>query len=133
MASPAEGDEVTADELETDVPFNAALARAAAEVSAQPVAKTPAERKDEAEAQVAEANAKWADQRTTWRRVLFWGVAGMVALVGASALAAGWAYLLMMGTDAHPGVIGAWIGSSVAQVVGLLVVITRHLFPSTDK
>lgn len=123
-------DEWTAANLAVEVPLDNRLAEVADGSKGQRVEKTPNER-------MAEANAEWwnehsaqAKQRTSWRRFLFWTVAVMVIVIGASATVAGWWYFLTMGDDADPVVLSVWIGSNVVQVVGLLSIITKHLFPA---
>jgi hypothetical protein len=32
-----------------------------------------------------------------------------------------------------PGVIEVWLGATVVQVVGIVLVVTRHLFPNRDR
>lgn len=36
------------------------------------------------------------------------------------------------GWELLPGVIEVWLGATVVQVVGVVIVVTRHLFPSRD-
>ena len=36
------------------------------------------------------------------------------------------------GWELSPGVIEVWLGATVVQVVGVVTVVTRHLFPSRD-
>jgi len=37
------------------------------------------------------------------------------------------------GWDLQPAVIDVWLGATVVQVVGVVLVITRHLFPQRDR
>ena len=34
--------------------------------------------------------------------------------------------------DLEPGVVNVWLGATVVQVVGTVLVVTRHLFPQRD-
>jgi hypothetical protein len=36
------------------------------------------------------------------------------------------------GWSLSPGVIEVWLGATVVQVVGIVLIVTRHLFPSRD-
>jgi hypothetical protein len=36
------------------------------------------------------------------------------------------------GWDLTPGVIEVWLAATVVQVVGIVAIVTRHLFPSRD-
>ncbi|MDO4130868.1 hypothetical protein [Clavibacter michiganensis] len=38
-------------------------------------------------------------------------------------------YLIATGREANQAVLSTWIASSVVQIIGLLAIITRHLFP----
>lgn len=95
--------------------------------------KTPAERMDDYNADIAEQNAHQAKQNTLWRRFLFWSVYGIVMMVALLAAVVILLYVIVNGAEASPAVISTWIGASVVQVIGLLLVITRHLFPSTAQ
>jgi glutathione S-transferase len=35
--------------------------------------------------------------------------------------------------DLSPGVIEVWLAATVVQVVGVVAIVTRHLFPSRDR
>jgi hypothetical protein len=37
------------------------------------------------------------------------------------------------GWDLSPGVIEVWLGATVVQVVGIVLIVTRHLFPNRDR
>lgn len=104
---------------------------AAAVTDAEPVDKTPAERINEADATVREEDARQARQNTLWRRILFWGVSSIVAAVVIADVVVIWVYLA--GGYVDPIVLATWFASNVAQVIGLLLVITRHLFPDGKK
>lgn len=92
--------------------------------------KTPAERMENSNADIAEQNAHQAKQNTLWRRFLFWSVYSIVMMVAVLAAVIIVLYVVINGAEASPAVISTWIAASVVQVIGLLLVITRHLFPS---
>ncbi|WP_152649733.1 hypothetical protein [Demequina oxidasica] len=88
------------------------------------VEKTPAEK-------IKEERAKQEKQNTLWRRIVFWStIPVVVATIVASFIVLS-NYLGTMGANASPTVISAWFAASVVQVIGILVIITRHLFPDT--
>jgi hypothetical protein len=35
--------------------------------------------------------------------------------------------------DLTPGLIEVWLAATVVQVVGVVAIVTRHLFPSSDR
>jgi hypothetical protein len=63
----------------------------------------------------------------TWLRRL---LAAQVAVADAVFIVYAWA-----GKHWHldPAVIDVWLGATVVQVVGVVLVVTRHLFPQRDR
>jgi hypothetical protein len=126
-----ESETFSASELAEDVALDPEVA--ASPSAKTPFERTPAERIQESRAKLEEERAKQARQNTIWRRFLFWGVSSIVlavTLLGGVVIVL---YLTTTGLEADPLVLSTWFGSSVIQVVGLLLVITRHLFPQDSK
>ncbi|WP_418515950.1 hypothetical protein ACNUCX_16195 [Curtobacterium flaccumfaciens pv. flaccumfaciens] len=96
-----------------------------------PSSKTPVDEYETARNKQAKEVADQAGQNTRWRPVLFWTVYGIVLSVAVVSVGGIIAYVIMFGKDASPVVLSTWAGGSVAQIVGLMLVITRHLFPQT--
>ncbi|MBG9889831.1 hypothetical protein ABE10_25395 [Bacillus toyonensis] len=121
-------DDASIEELKRNVPLDPTLA---AVRNQEKVAETPAERISEADAKLKEERATQAKQNTLWRRFLFWGVSAIVVLIAlANVVFIGW-YMTM--PDASPIVLSTWVAGGAVQVVGLLVVITKHLFPGENS
>jgi hypothetical protein len=70
-----------------------------------------------------------SQQDTRWRRILFWLAVVLVPICLVASTIAGFWYMAVSGGHASPAALSAWFGSSVIQVIGILLVITRHLFP----
>jgi len=69
-------------------------------------------------------------QNTRWRRILFWTTFIVVVVCVLASLVGAVAYTLIMRDKASDAVLSTWFGANVVQVIGILLVITRHLFPS---
>lgn len=116
------------DELDHDVPLGNSLVPG----NAKAANTTPADRLAEATAAIKEQQATHAEQNTLWRRILFWGVSGIVALVVILEVLVVITYAKALKQPPDPVVMSTWLVTSVAQVIGLLLVITRHLFPGSN-
>lgn len=123
----AKGDSLEADSLQEEIHLDPDLL-----VVHNPelVGSTPAERLQEANAVLAGEHAIQAKQNTLWRRLVFWGVAGLVAIVSLSNVCLIFWYISKTPSPSST-VLSTWSIGSVAQVIGLLVVITRHMFPGS--
>jgi glutathione S-transferase len=60
---------------------------------------------------------------------IIWLLGGQFLVADAVFVAFAWAG---MGWEVPSGVIEAWLAATVVQVVGVVAVVTRHLFPSRD-
>jgi len=123
-----DGSDLPISDLNKDVPFDPNIAPS---TGAVPIDTTPASRLQEARATVEEEHASQSKQNTLWRRVLFWGVSSIVALF---VIMEGVAIVIYVATTPHldPIVMSTWFAASAVQIIGLLVVITRHLFPGDN-
>ena len=83
-------------------------------------------------AQILEEQRKQEHQNTFWRRILFWLAVVLVAACVLASLVVGICYFVTAHGHADATVLSAWFGANVIQVVGVLIVITRHLFPERD-
>ncbi|WIE54196.1 hypothetical protein [Curtobacterium sp. MCBD17_003] len=92
---------------------------------------TPVDQYERARNKQAQEVADQAGQNTRWRPVLFWTVYAIVLAVAVVSVGGIIVYMFVMGRKASPVVLSTWAGGSVAQIVGLMLVITRHLFPQT--
>jgi len=75
------------------------------------------------------------EQDNRWRRVLFVTTIAVVSLCVAASIVGGFLYMYYMhslGRESSAAVLSTWFGSNVVQVVGVLLVITRHLFPGGE-
>lgn len=90
---------------------------------------TPVDEYEDARNKQAKEVADQAGQNTRWRPILFWTVYAIVLSVAVVSVGGIIAYMVIFGKDASPVVLSTWAGGSVAQIVGLMLVITRHLFP----
>jgi polyferredoxin len=113
--------------LEGDVPKTTDKPRGAEEISASAAAKEAT-----AKADFEHEKARQEKQNTAWRRFLFWGISMLVLVVASVSLTGFLLYVHESGPAANPTVISTWIGGSVVQTVGLLLIITRHLFPQAE-
>jgi hypothetical protein len=61
----------------------------------------------------------------------------IIWILGAQLLIADIVFLVFAwagrGWDLSPGVIEVWLAATVVQVVGIALIVTRHLFPSRDE
>ena len=61
----------------------------------------------------------------------------IIWILGAQLLIADVVFLVFAwagkGWDLSPGVIEVWLAATVVQVVGIVLIVTRHLFPSRDE
>jgi uncharacterized membrane protein len=76
------------------------------------------------------------EQNNRWRRILFATTIVVVALCVVASIGGGFLYMIymhMMGRESNAAVLSTWFGANVVQVVGVLLVITRHLFPGTNQ
>ena len=76
------------------------------------------------------------EQNNRWRRVLFFTTITVVVLCVAASVGGGFLYLFHMhslGKESSAAVLSTWFGANVVQVVGVLLVITRHLFPGSEQ
>lgn len=69
-------------------------------------------------------------QDLAWRPLVFWGVLIVVAVTLVASLGLMIAYAIIKKGDMDPTVLAAWFGSAVIQVIGLLAIVTRSLFPN---
>mgnify|MGYP001547226541 CR=1 FL=1 len=60
---------------------------------------------------------------------IIWLLGAQFAIADAVFVAFAWAG---RSWDLPPGVIEVWLGATVVQVVGVVAVVTRHLFPNRD-
>jgi hypothetical protein len=120
-----------------DLQDNVSLDEAVAEAARASMPKslqgslTPAQVIAQARAQSEQEVALQHKQNTLWRRFLFWSVWGLVVGIAVLSGVLIVVYLRIAGADSSPAVLSTWFGATVVQVVGLLLVITRHLFPSS--
>ena len=123
------GDE-SAEALKDDVPFDVSRWKIFDPSTPETIDKgdTPV---DEAARKHAEQVAAQATQNTGWRKTLFWTVYWIVLAFATVNCVGIIVYLALLGKEANPVVLSTWAVGSVAQVVGLMLVITKHLFPST--
>jgi hypothetical protein len=61
---------------------------------------------------------------------IIWILGAQLLIADAVFLAFAWAG---RGWDLSPGVIEVWLAATVVQVVGIVLIVTRHLFPNRDK
>jgi hypothetical protein len=95
------------------------------------IKKSPAHRSLVAAADIQEQNAKQSKQNTLWRRILFWGVSGIVfVLFLLEGISVG---VYLAEGNFNPFVISTLLGATTVQILGLLFIITRHLFPGDKK
>ncbi|QCR44260.1 hypothetical protein C1N91_12740 [Curtobacterium sp. SGAir0471] len=120
--------EEPAEDLSGDVPYGLQPNWQEAIIRMQ-TASTPVDDYEAARNKQAEEVANQAGQNTKWRPVLFWTVYGIVLAFATVSVLGIVAYMIYFGKEASPVVLSTWAGGSVAQVVGLMLVITRHLFP----
>jgi hypothetical protein len=92
---------------------------------------TPVDEVERAREEHAKQIAAQATQNTGWRQTLFWTVYWIVLSFATVSCVGIVIYMIMLGEKANPVVLSTWAGGSVAQVVGLMLVITKHLFPSS--
>jgi hypothetical protein len=97
------------------------------------VSGTPAQKIEQSNAELAKEQAKQTKQNTIWRRFLFWGVFSLVIAVAVLSAGLIWWYMVASDGKPNPVVLSTWFSASVVQVVGLLLVITRHLFPENKS
>lgn len=73
---------------------------------------------------------KQAHQNTGWRRLLFyWAMIAVSAIVAISNYAA-WRYFTLTPVgDVDATALSTWFAANVVQVIGILLIIARHLFP----
>jgi hypothetical protein len=61
----------------------------------------------------------------------------IIWILGAQLLIADVVFLVFAwagrGWDLSPGVVEVWLAATVVQVVGIVLIVTRHLFPSRDE
>jgi hypothetical protein len=60
---------------------------------------------------------------------IIWILGAQLLIADAVFLAFAWAG---RGWDLSPGVIEVWLAATVVQVVGIVLIVTRHLFPNRD-
>lgn len=60
---------------------------------------------------------------------IIWILGAQLLIADVVFLAFAWAG---KGWDLAPGVIEVWLSATVVQVVGVVLIVTRHLFPSRD-
>lgn len=77
-----------------------------------------------------EEYTKQAHQNTGWRRLLFyWAMLAVSAIVVFSNIAA-WRYFNHTPVDnVDATALSTWFAANVVQVIGILLIIARHLFP----
>lgn len=85
------------------------------------------------QAQEIELSRKFAEQEYDLRRMY---ARGILWLLGAEIVIANVVFVVYAWTGEHwkleTAVIDVWLGSTVVQVVGIVMVVTRHLFPDRD-
>lgn len=66
------------------------------------------------------------------RRIANWAIGGMVfQLVVANGVFI--AYALTMGSKLDVGALQVWLGTTVVQIIGVVLVITQYLFPPSGR
>lgn len=78
-------------------------------------------------------DAMQSKQNTAWRNTLFKLTMWVVPICVAVNLAAGIWYMIAAHGQPDAAALAAWFGGIVVQVVGILLVITRHLFPAAPS
>lgn len=122
----SEEESLDAEQLNGDVPIKPGPRPE----SAEPVSEDELHRQlTQAELTIKQAHAKQAIQNIFWRRIMFWGVSGSVVATLLASFAVMFWYIKVFGDNASPTVLSAWFFAIVAQALGLLAIITSHLFP----
>lgn len=70
------------------------------------------------------------DLRVRYARWLLWMMVGQ--LVAANAIFVTYAWVGQR-WKLEPEVVNVWLGATVVQVIGVVAVVTRHLFPDRDR
>jgi len=80
--------------------------------------------------EVEPLEARRGKQDIEWRRIVFYTVLITVGITLIVSLVLILLYAFTLKRDMHPTVLAAWFGASVVQVIGLLAIVTRSLFPN---
>jgi len=113
-------EQLTADAIPQDAPFR---------LDRQNYTPTPSGTTLTPSQEIEKEHSVQEHQNTKWRAILFYSTMSVVLLCVIASVAGAGVYLWMMGREASAAVMSAWLGANVVQVVGVLMVITRHLFP----
>ena len=123
--------EQTTDDLPADVPKGPVPKRLLRRKGRN--APEPKPTREEMDRQHQEYELEQLRQNTSWRRILFWTTFVVVVICALASIIGAVAYTLIMRANASDAVLSTWFGANVVQVIGILLVITRHLFPATNK
>lgn len=85
---------------------------------------------DDPERKHKSAKADQERQNTEWRQIAFWGASATLVLIVLVSIAGQAAYLISQWGSLDPATMAAWFGANVIEIVGLMHIITRHLFPA---
>jgi hypothetical protein len=89
---------------------------------------------ERSQAQEIEMRHRFAEQEYELRRNYAWGI---LALLGFQFVVANVVFVAFAWAGKHwdlsTAVIDVWLAAMVVQVVGIVLVVTRHLFPDRDK
>lgn len=89
---------------------------------------------ERSQAQEIEMRHRFAEQEYELRRNYAWGI---LALLGFQFVVANVVFVAFAWAGKHwdlsTAVIDVWLAATVVQVVGIVLVVTRHLFPDRDK
>lgn len=123
MTGNSNGSEFTVDDLPDDVELDKSLETGVSEATR--LSQTYSE-------QIRKEHENQEKQNTFWRRWVFWTTLPLVVICVATSVGLAIIYFF---TEDHPDptVLSVWFAGNVVQVVGILLVVTKHLFPERAK